>query len=210
MAEQVYQPRNPKASPLWRCVSHAHFEEFLQVYSERYQPRYGVLRDVIPEVVEKFLECGGPGPRLRPHPVRSLQGGPPVGLLLQPPPSCHQKRSSSSGPCWPRASSIRCRTGICVRHPQDAPPILPLRPRFAQRPLGARPRVPDRVSGGIEPGLPEGVPGIVMAVHTFGEYLDFHPHLHALVADGLFARFGVFHVMPETDLEPLEELFRAK
>ena len=41
MAEQVYQPRNPKASPLWRCVD-AHFEEFLQVYSERYQPRYGV------------------------------------------------------------------------------------------------------------------------------------------------------------------------
>ena len=58
-------------------------------------------------------------------------------------------------------------------------------------------------------GLPEGVPGIVMAIHTFGEYLDFHPHLHALVADGLFARSGVFHVMPETGLKPLEELFRA-
>ena len=45
-------------------------------------------------------------------------------------------------------------------------------------------------------GLPEGVPGIVMAIDTFGEYLDFHPHLHALVADALFARSGVFHVMP--------------
>ena len=45
-------------------------------------------------------------------------------------------------------------------------------------------------------GLPEGVPGIVMAIHTFGKYLDFHPHLHALVADRLFARSGVFHVMP--------------
>jgi hypothetical protein len=59
-------------------------------------------------------------------------------------------------------------------------------------------------------GLAEGVPGIVMAIHTFGEYLDFHPHLHALVADGLFARSGVFHVMPETGLKPLEELFRAR
>jgi Putative transposase len=45
-----------------------------------------------------------------------------------------------------------------------------------------------------------------MAIHTFGEYRDFHPHLHALVADGLFARSGVFHVMPETGLKPLEEL----
>jgi Putative transposase len=55
-------------------------------------------------------------------------------------------------------------------------------------------------------GLPEGVPGIVMAIHTFGEYRDFHPHLHALVADGLFARSGFLHVMPETGLKPLEEL----
>jgi hypothetical protein len=59
-------------------------------------------------------------------------------------------------------------------------------------------------------GLPENVPGIVMAIHTFGEDLDFHPQLHALVADGLFARSGVFHVMPETGLKPLEELFRAR
>ena len=37
-----------------------------------------------------------------------------------------------------------------------------------------------------------------------------HPHLYALVADGLFARSGVFHVMPETGLKPLEELFLAR
>ena len=36
------------------------------------------------------------------------------------------------------------------------------------------------------------------------------PHLHALVADGLFAPLGVFHVMPETGLKPLEELFGAR
>ena len=59
-------------------------------------------------------------------------------------------------------------------------------------------------------GLSEGVPGIVMAIDTFGEYLDFHPHLHALVADGLFARSGVFHVLPEVSLKPVEELFRAR
>ena len=65
----------------------------------------------------------------------------------------------------------------------------------------------------------------------FGEYLDFHPHLHALVADGLFekpasetptpasepvpapnppAAAACFHPLPETPLKPLEELFRAK
>ena len=34
--------------------------------------------------------------------------------------------------------------------------------------------------------LYEGLPGIVMTIHTFGEYLDCHPHLYALVADHLF------------------------
>jgi hypothetical protein len=49
-----------------------------------------------------------------------------------------------------------------------------------------------------------------MAIHTFGEYLDFHPHLYALVADGLFVDSGLFHVMPDVSLAPLEELFRAR
>lgn len=28
------------------------------MYPEKYQPRYGILRPVIPEVVQKFLGCG--------------------------------------------------------------------------------------------------------------------------------------------------------
>ena len=49
----------PKAKgiALWQCLSH-HFDEFLEAYKERFQPRYGFLRPIIPEVVEKFLECG--------------------------------------------------------------------------------------------------------------------------------------------------------
>ena len=40
--------------------------------------------------------------------------------------------------------------------------------------------------------------------------MDFHPHLHALVADGLFMRDGRFHVLPDVSLKPMEELFRAR
>jgi hypothetical protein len=36
----------------------------------------------------------------------------------------------------------------------------------------------------------------VAAVHTFGDYLFFHPHLHVLAADGLFDSEGRFHCMP--------------
>jgi len=54
------------------------------------------------------------------------------------------------------------------------------------------------------------VPGVVLAIHTFGEYPDFHPHLHALIADGIFMEGGLFHVMPDVSLAPLEEIFRAR
>ena len=53
---------------------------------------------------------------------------------------------------------------------------------------------------GVGNAAHDGVPAIVMAIHTFGEYLDFHPHLHALVADGLFDREGKFHVMRAGEL----------
>ncbi len=59
--------------------------------------------------------------------------------------------------------------------------------------------------------LKVGIPGVVMAVHTFEEYPDkFHPHVHAIVTDGLFNGNALFYVMRETDLKPLEELFRAE
>jgi hypothetical protein len=54
---QTYRARNPRKSPLWQCV-HRHFDEFLELYPVAYQPRYGSLRPVIPEVVRKFLDCG--------------------------------------------------------------------------------------------------------------------------------------------------------
>ena len=43
---------------------------------------------------------------------------------------------------------------------------------------------------GVGNGERDGVPAIVMAIHTFGESLDFHPHFHALVAKMQVNRSG--------------------
>jgi len=58
--------------------------------------------------------------------------------------------------------------------------------------------------------LPKGQPAFFMALHTFGEYLDFHPHLHALVADGLVDEAGEWHPAPELPTHVLAELLRAR
>ena len=43
---------------------------------------------------------------------------------------------------------------------------------------------------GVGTSEQDGFPAIDMVIHTFGEYLDFHPYLHSLVADSLFDREG--------------------
>jgi len=49
-----------------------------------------------------------------------------------------------------------------------------------------------------------------MTIHTFGNYPEkFHPHLHAIVTDGLFNKNGTFYVMPKAKLKPFEEIFRV-
>jgi len=57
MVDQVYRARKPKASPLWQCLTR-HFDAFLKDYEAHYQPRYGFLRPIISDVVNKFLDCG--------------------------------------------------------------------------------------------------------------------------------------------------------
>ena len=58
--------------------------------------------------------------------------------------------------------------------------------------------------------LPDGQLAAVAAVQTFGDYLNFHPHLHVLAASGLVDREGRFHVLPVECIEPLAELFRHR
>ena len=58
-------------------------------------------------------------------------------------------------------------------------------------------------------GKKAGIPGVVVAIQSFGDYARWHPHLHALVADGLFLESGCFFVMPKVNLQPLTEFFRA-
>jgi hypothetical protein len=62
----------------------------------------------------------------------------------------------------------------------------------------------------MELSLDDGVLGMIMVIHTFGDYARLHPHLHASVADGLFRPSGTFHCLPKRDLKELEEIFRSK
>jgi hypothetical protein len=52
------------------------------------------------------------------------------------------------------------------------------------------------------------IPGAVIAIQTFGDFLGFNPHCHVLVTDGCFYGKGMFRVAPPLDLKKLEAIFR--
>ena len=54
----------------------------------------------------------------------------------------------------------------------------------------------------------EAGPGAVIAMHSFGDFLGFHPHAHVLVTDGCFYGEGAFRVNPTPNAKDLEDLFR--
>ena len=62
------------------------------------------------------------------------------------------------------------------------------------------------------------IPGAVIAIQTFGDFLGFNPHCHVLVTDGCFLRQaqdsvygrGMFRVAPPLDLKKLEAIFRHR
>ena len=54
------------------------------------------------------------------------------------------------------------------------------------------------------------IPGAVIAIQTFGDFLGFNPHCHVLVTDGCFYGRGIFRVAPPLDLKKLEAIFRHR
>jgi len=50
-------------------------------------------------------------------------------------------------------------------------------------------------------------PGVVAAIQTFGDRINFHPDLHFLATEGGMDKAGVFHRVPRIDDVRLVEIF---
>jgi len=85
-----------------------------------------------------------------------------------------------------------------------------LRPHFHQRHrLGELCRIVGRLlTEAYRAADPDGQPGFILFVQTFGDLVTFHPHIHALVTDGVFHSDGVFRVLPPIPGELLEQQLR--
>ena len=69
--------------------------------------------------------------------------------------------------------------------------------RYRRRYLGALCQlVAVLLKAGFKAMEPHGQPAFVLYVQTFGDLVTFNPHIHALVADGVFLSSGTFRVLP--------------
>ena len=59
-------------------------------------------------------------------------------------------------------------------------------------------------------GRPDAAPGMIGAIQTFGQLVHWHPHIHALVTEGVFLPEGAFLPLPKLASEPFLKLWEQE
>jgi len=198
-----------------------HFETLEQVYDERFAKQYGFFRSYVRKVIYRYLDCG----ILHNGFARVRCGDCGHEYLLAFSckrrhfcPSCHQKRVVEFGE-WLCEEVLKA---VPHRHFTFSMPKMLRRYFLYDRSLMSvlsrcgweslkvffQETLP--VEDPVLRGEEDAVPGAVVAIQSFGDFLGFNPHLHVLCSDGCFYGEGMFRVAPHFDTKPLEEIFRHK
>jgi len=209
----VYRPRHPQDSDYYRCVED-YFETFILIYDAHFARLYGFWRPYIEQVIYRFLDCGDPHNGFAR--VKCNDCGHEYLLAFSCKrrhfcPSCHQKRVVEFGE-WLCVDVIK---KIPHRHfIFSIPKILRRYFLYDRRLLADLSRCAwGSLKVFLQDAVPEDdpVPGAVIAMQTFGDFLGFNPHTHILVTDGCFyGEKGMFRVAPPLELKKLEAIFRHK
>jgi hypothetical protein len=206
----VYQPRNPKASAYYKCVEN-HFEDLERAWDNMYASRYGFCRTYVMTVIYKYLDCGDL--HMGFARVRCEKCGHEYILAYsckrrQFCPSCHQKRVIEYGE-WLLSNVLK---DVPHRHwVFSIPKRLRIYFLFDRKLLAKLSICGWKViKAYLKSAVPDdnAVPGASISVQTYGDFLNFTPHLHAVVSDGCFSKDGDFHMGSDFVLKDLEKIFR--
>ena len=209
--QACYRPRKVRSTPLWKIMD-GWWRRFLSEYDERFEPRYGALRHVVRRAGERFLRCGIIDfgfARIRCDDCgaeRLLAFSCKTRLC----PSCAKKRQLLFGDFLAR----EVIEDVSHRHLVfSLPRRLRLHVHHNRRLLSGISRcayaaVLEVLRHGA--GEPRWVGAAVHVIHTWGDLLDFHPHIHALVAWGLFDDRGGFHGALPIPAEAIRDIFMHK
>lgn len=190
------------------------FDEFLAVYDDRFAEAHGPLRPVVPRATKNFLKCGILDYGFAR--IRCAECGDEYLLAHSCKsrclcPSCQKKRQVQFG----EFVAAELMEKVPHRHVVLSVPRR-LRP-FFRRDRSRLPKLARAAWETVKALLqtaawdPSAVPGGVACIQTYGNLLDWHPHVHMLVSWGVFRPDGAF--VPVTQVpakQEIEQLFRHK
>ena len=195
---------------LYRAIFY-YAEELERVWDEQFQPKYGVLRREVIDAFRSYLDCG------------IVAHGCARAYCVE----CHHTMLISFS-CKRRGLCPSCdakRALIFAEHLHEN--VLPaLSVRHVVFTLPKRLRVYYKYNRSLckhlytaawdawtfyvslkFPKLADAKPGAVMAMHTAGDLLNFHPHIHSIMLDGVVTADGRFHRLTECDVEIIRSEF---
>jgi hypothetical protein len=207
-----YRPRDHEASPFFKVVRER-FDEFEKVYPQRYQERYGYWRPVIRSSIDKFIKCGDLKEGFARVRCPDCKEEFFVAFSCRQRaccPSCDQKRALLL------AHRLMGEVLADVPHRQwvfTVPKRLRVYFRYDRSLLGKLCRAAyDTVCDvfKLEIDGDSGIPAMIEAVQTFGDLIHWHPHIHAIVPEGVFTGSGCFVSIPDIWKHRAVEIWQEK
>jgi hypothetical protein len=209
----AYRARRPAETPLYALLESL-FETVKGAWEDLFERRYGFWRGLLDGVVARYLDCGifergfarirCPDCATEYLLAFSCKGR---GLC----PSCGAKRAAEF------AAFLQDEVVADIGHAQwvfTVPKLL--RPYFMHHrellgPLCAAAWQTVRELMAVAAGEEKDFrPGMVAVVQTFGDQLNLHPHVHALVTRGGWTASGEWVPVPYVSSSAAEQLFRHK
>ena len=204
---QHYRRRSPEASPLYQIVYHSRDDLQFQ-WEARFQHQYGCLRDEVLKTYDEYLNCG----ILAHGAARVYCDGCKHSLLIAF--SC--KRRGVCPSCGAKRA-VKFAEHIYSEVIEDVPHrhtvfTIPKRLRVFFKYDRKLNTILFRAAWGALSevlGIEDRELAAIFTLQTAGDALNFHPHLHGLLADGfwkdcVFTRFGV------VELKAIEEAFAER
>lgn len=202
-----YARRRPEETPLYRVIYQYH-EELAYVWDDVFRERYGCLRDIVIESFQRYLSCG----ILRHGCARVACTECSHSELLAFSckrrglcPSCDTKRAHlfaenltqqvlSTHPHRHLVFSLPKRLRVYFRYDRTLTKYLYSAAWSAWRTVTAVDDSPRQT-------------GLVAALHSAGDMLNFHPHIHAIALSGSIDHEDTFYPLERPDQKELEAAF---
>ena len=212
MNSKIYKRRTPEKSALYKIV-YNHFQQYENIYPDKYEQDFGYFRKIIPKTIYKYLDCG-----ILEHGfarVRCPQCGNDFFVAFSCKtrffcPSCAEKRTL----IWAAWIKDNVLQNVPHRHWVFTIPKVLRRLFSRDRKLLAQLA---RCAADTIYELFHAIslhksfkPGFILSIQTFGDLLTWHPHIHCLVTDGSFDSYGNFHTLPHIDSSKANIIFREK